>query len=102
MGLLAEAVKQYPAAIGIELMNEPPSIERAAMYETWQACYQAIRATGVGRGPYARACVLVMGGRRGEARCPMPVYTMHTGPRTAVITLRAPHTPHVLYTYYNV
>ena len=50
MGLLAEAVKQYPAAIGIELMNEPPSIERAAMYETWQACYQAIRATGVGRG----------------------------------------------------
>ena len=34
IGLLAEAVREYPAAIGIELMNEPPSIERAAMYHT--------------------------------------------------------------------
>jgi hypothetical protein len=30
--------------VGIELMNEPPSIERGAMYATWEACYTAIRA----------------------------------------------------------
>jgi hypothetical protein len=43
MGLLAAAVKDYPAAIGIELMNEPPDLQREAMYQTWQACYNAIR-----------------------------------------------------------
>ena len=36
IGLLAAAVRDYPAAFGIELMNEPPSIERDAMYATWQ------------------------------------------------------------------
>ena len=44
MGLLAAAVDAHPAAIAIELMNEPPSVERWAMYATWEACYDAIRA----------------------------------------------------------
>jgi hypothetical protein len=44
MGLLAAAVVDKPAAIGIELMNEPPAIQLEAMYETWQASYDAIRA----------------------------------------------------------
>jgi len=44
IGLLAAAVRDYPAAFGIELMNEPPSIERDAMYATWQACYDAAQA----------------------------------------------------------
>ena len=38
MGLLAASVAAYPAAVGIELMNEPPAIQRGAMYETWRAC----------------------------------------------------------------
>lgn len=44
MGLLAAAVKDRPAAIGIELMNEPPFLERGQMYQTWEACYDAVRA----------------------------------------------------------
>ena len=44
MGLLSAAVDAYPAVVGIELMNEPPSVERWAMYATWHACYDAIRA----------------------------------------------------------
>eukprot|EP00947_MAST-08B_sp_MAST-8B-sp1_P002345 g2345.t1 len=44
VGLLAAAVKDYPAAIAIETMNEPPSIERDAMYATWQSCHAAARA----------------------------------------------------------
>jgi hypothetical protein len=43
---LAAAVDGYPAAIAIELMNEPPAVERWSMYETWRACHEAIRATG--------------------------------------------------------
>ena len=43
MELLAAAVVDYPAAVGIELMNEPPAIERGSMYETWESCYNAIR-----------------------------------------------------------
>jgi len=43
-GLLAKAVSQKPAAIGIELMNEPPSLQRGNMYETWEAAYNAIKA----------------------------------------------------------
>ena len=45
--LLAEAVADKPAAIAIELMNEPPvapEIERGAMYETWMAADAAIKA----------------------------------------------------------
>ena len=41
---LAAAVDQYPSAIGIELMNEPPFYLRGMMYETWEACTEAIRA----------------------------------------------------------
>ena len=43
MGKLAKAVDGFPAALGIELMNEPPALQRDAMYETWQVCYEAIR-----------------------------------------------------------
>ena len=42
-GLLAAAVEGYPAAFGIELMNEPPSIDRYHLYILWQECYDAIR-----------------------------------------------------------
>ncbi len=40
--LLAEAVADYPAAVGIELMNEPVYLERWKMYETWRACNSEI------------------------------------------------------------
>jgi hypothetical protein len=40
--LMAEAVVDYPAAIACELMNEPMTIRRTKMYETWQACAIAI------------------------------------------------------------
>ena len=40
---LAQAVADYPAAIGIELMNEPPSIQREDMFRTWRTCYEAVR-----------------------------------------------------------
>ena len=43
IGRLARAVDGSPAALGIELMNEPPAIERGAMYETWRAATQAVR-----------------------------------------------------------
>lgn len=41
-GLLAEAVADCPAVIGMELMNEPISIRRWDMFETWQAASDAI------------------------------------------------------------
>ena len=43
MGLLAAAVKDSPAAIAIELMNEPPTIDRAGLFTLWEECYDAIR-----------------------------------------------------------
>ena len=44
MGLLAKAVRDKPAAIGIELMNEPPVADlRIQMYETWKLCYDTVR-----------------------------------------------------------
>ena len=43
VGLLAAAVVDRPAAIGIELFNEPMTIEREAMFATWRACYDAAR-----------------------------------------------------------
>merc|ERR1712185_153917 len=43
MRLLAEAVAEYPAAISIELMNEPPTIDMGALYRLYKACYDAIR-----------------------------------------------------------
>ena len=42
--LLAEAVVDHPSAVGCELMNEPMSINRRGMYETWQASAEAILA----------------------------------------------------------
>ena len=41
--LLAEAVADEPAAAGIELMNEPPAADRAALYSLWRECYAAAR-----------------------------------------------------------
>ena len=43
IGLLAEAVSEHPAAIGIELMNEPPTIDSAGLYKMFEECYDAIR-----------------------------------------------------------
>jgi len=40
--LLAEAVADYPAAVGFELINEPMSLERGAMFETWEAVNDAV------------------------------------------------------------
>eukprot|EP00929_Paragymnodinium_shiwhaense_P108800 TRINITY_DN75136_c0_g1_i1.p1 TRINITY_DN75136_c0_g1~~TRINITY_DN75136_c0_g1_i1.p1 ORF type:complete len:443 (-),score=48.15 TRINITY_DN75136_c0_g1_i1:99-1427(-) len=40
--LMAEAVKGHPSAFAAELMNEPMSIRRNYMFETWQACTEAI------------------------------------------------------------
>jgi len=42
--LLAEAVKSHPSAFGAELMNEPMSIRRRWMFDTWRACAEAINA----------------------------------------------------------
>ena len=43
IGLLAESVSEHPAAIGIELMNEPPTIDSAGLYKLFEECYVAIR-----------------------------------------------------------
>jgi hypothetical protein len=43
IGLLAEAVSEHPAAIGVELMNEPPTIDRANLYKMFEQCYDAVR-----------------------------------------------------------
>lgn len=40
--LLAEEVVEHPSAIAAELMNEPMSIRRSAMYDTWRAAADAI------------------------------------------------------------
>jgi len=40
--LLAEAVADFPAVIGMELMNEPISLRRWDMFETWHAASDAI------------------------------------------------------------
>lgn len=42
--LLAEAVVDHPSAIAFELDNEPMSIWRGIMYETWRAAAEAINA----------------------------------------------------------
>ena len=41
--LLTEAVAEYPAAISLELMNEPPTIEENALYELYRVSYNAVR-----------------------------------------------------------
>lgn len=40
--LMAEAVKQHPSAFAFELQNEPITIQRAAMFETWRVATVAI------------------------------------------------------------
>ena len=48
--LLAASVAAHPAAIGLELMNEPPFLPFAppfletAMYDLYRQCYEAVRA----------------------------------------------------------
>ncbi len=44
VGLLAAAVKEHPSALGIELMNEPPTLNRPGLFVLWEDCYNAIRA----------------------------------------------------------
>jgi hypothetical protein len=49
VGLLARAVAGHPAAIGIELMNEPPNaplLESGALFRLYRACYDEVRALG--------------------------------------------------------
>merc|ERR1712107_606995 len=36
--LIADAVKDHPSAFAAELMNEPMSIRRKWMFETWRDC----------------------------------------------------------------
>ena len=40
--LMAEAVKDHPSAFAAELMNEPMTIDRPNMFDTWKACADAI------------------------------------------------------------
>ena len=42
--LMAEAVASHPSAFAAELMNEPMSIRRRWMYDTWRACAVAINS----------------------------------------------------------
>jgi Cellulase (glycosyl hydrolase family 5) len=42
--LLAEAVAQHPSAFAAELFNEPMSINRRLMYDTWRAAQGAINS----------------------------------------------------------
>ena len=42
--LLTLAVADFPAAIGIELMNEPPTVDSAALYQLFHECHDAVRA----------------------------------------------------------
>eukprot|EP00930_Biecheleria_cincta_P074636 TRINITY_DN61849_c0_g1_i1.p1 TRINITY_DN61849_c0_g1~~TRINITY_DN61849_c0_g1_i1.p1 ORF type:complete len:449 (+),score=55.73 TRINITY_DN61849_c0_g1_i1:143-1489(+) len=40
--LMAEAVREHPSAFAAELANEPMTIKRNAMFDTWRACADAI------------------------------------------------------------
>jgi len=42
--LMAEAVKDHPSAFAAELTNEPMTIRRKWMFQTWKACTDAITA----------------------------------------------------------
>jgi hypothetical protein len=42
--LMAEAVRQHPSAFACELMNEPMSISRRRMFDTWRAAAEAINS----------------------------------------------------------
>jgi hypothetical protein len=41
---MAEAVKYHPSAFACELLNEPMSIARRRMFDTWRAAAEAINA----------------------------------------------------------
>lgn len=43
-GLLAKVVAQYPFAVGIELFNEPPTLDISGLFTLYEACYRSIRA----------------------------------------------------------
>ena len=40
--LMAEAVVDHPSAFGFELMNEPMTIWRTSMFDTWVKCAKNI------------------------------------------------------------
>lgn len=40
--LVAQAVAQHPSAIALELMNEPMSLRRRDMYDTWRAVTESV------------------------------------------------------------
>ena len=42
--LMADAVVDHPSAFAAELMNEPMTIHRSDMYDTWRAAAEAINA----------------------------------------------------------
>lgn len=42
--LMAEAVVDHPSAFAAELMNEPMTIHRTAMFDCWRACADAINS----------------------------------------------------------
>jgi hypothetical protein len=42
--LMAEAAAEHPSAFAAELMNEPMSIKRREMFDTWKECAEAINA----------------------------------------------------------
>jgi hypothetical protein len=75
--LMAEAVKGHPSAFAAELMNEPMTIHRKAMFDCWRECAEAINKIvpdmsvsicDVGEGE----CILIGEGecsRIGEGEC---------------------------------
>jgi hypothetical protein len=69
--LMAEAVAAHPSAFAAELMNEPMTIERKRMFQTWRACAEAINAvvpdmavsiSDIGEGAVLPAWVTKIGG----------------------------------------
>ncbi|CAM9454424.1 unnamed protein product, partial [Ectocarpus fasciculatus] len=42
--LMAEAVVEHPSAFATELLNEPMTIRRGSMFDTWRACAETITA----------------------------------------------------------
>jgi len=40
--LMAEAVADHPSAFGFELMNEPMTLRRTSMFDTWVECAKTI------------------------------------------------------------
>lgn len=42
--LVAEAITEHPSAFALELMNEPMSLNRRDMYDTWRAATEAVTA----------------------------------------------------------